>query len=80
MYLHRTLSDFLLAQEDSSRTIVPEWEDGSDIDVDSDTVSDSDSPGSSSGQQWGARIQRTEGMRSGHQGGKKTLYFVGVSI
>lgn len=49
MYLHSTLSDFLLAQEDSSRKIVPEWEDGSDIDEDEDAVSDSDSPDSGSG-------------------------------
>lgn len=51
MYLHSTLSDFLLAQEDASRKVMPEWEDGSDVDEDEDedTVSDSDSPSSGSG-------------------------------
>lgn len=36
MYLHHMLSDFLRAQEDPGTKIVPNWEDGSDIDVESD--------------------------------------------
>lgn len=35
IYLHKTLSDFLLAQVANTR-VVPSWEDGSDVDVESD--------------------------------------------
>lgn len=34
MYLHKTLSNFLLAKGDVSRRIVPTWEDGSNVDID----------------------------------------------
>lgn len=41
-YLHRTLSEFLLAQN-VNRRVIPSWEDGSDVDVESDSEDESNS-------------------------------------
>lgn len=63
MYLHNTLSDFVRAQEDPNRKIVPFWEDGSDVEIEPEQPGeteleeeteeeDSSSSGDSRQEQW----------------------------